>query len=65
MKIQKLQARLCDQEDTFLLEKTHSVDHMRRETLEDAKNRNIDNCIAEALDLEITAFEINPTRPTA
>lgn len=37
LKIKKIQARFSDQEDIFLLEKTHVIYHKRRKTLEDAK----------------------------
>ncbi|XP_070042608.1 uncharacterized protein [Nicotiana tomentosiformis] len=36
-KIKKLRSKLQDQEDSFLLEKTYVIYHMRRKTLEEAK----------------------------
>lgn len=36
-KIKKLQAKLQDQDDSYLLSKTHAVYHMKRKTLEDVR----------------------------
>ncbi|XP_070031908.1 tropomyosin-2-like [Nicotiana tomentosiformis] len=64
-KIEKLQAKLQDKEDSILLDKIYATYHMKRKTLEEAKEgiANIDDCIAKARELETTALENLPTRP--
>ncbi|XP_070034792.1 tropomyosin-2-like [Nicotiana tomentosiformis] len=66
-KIEKLQAKLQDQEDSFLLEKTYAIYHMKRKTLKEAKEgiSNIDDYIDKARELETTALENLSTRPVA
>nr|XP_009608999.1 ensconsin-like [Nicotiana tomentosiformis] len=66
-KIDKLRAKLQDEEDSILFEKTYSMYHMKRTTLEEAKEgiTNIDGCIAKARELEIATCENLPSRPTA
>lgn len=60
-KFERLRAKFQDEEDYFLLEKTYEFYEMRRKALEEAKEgiANVDGCIVEALELEMTSF----TRP--
>ncbi|XP_070017564.1 tropomyosin-2-like [Nicotiana sylvestris] len=58
-KIVKLRAKLQDQKDSINLKKTYDIYHMKRKTLEEAKEgvENIDDCISKARELETTTLE--------
>ncbi|XP_070045721.1 tropomyosin-2-like [Nicotiana tomentosiformis] len=64
-KIDKLRAKLLDQEDSLIFKKTYAMYHMKRKTLEEAKGAiaNINDCIAKARELELIAREKLHARP--
>ncbi|XP_070042614.1 tropomyosin-2-like [Nicotiana tomentosiformis] len=64
-KINKLQAKLQDKEDSTVFVKSCDIYHTKRKTLEEAKEgiANTDECIAKAQELETTAYENLPDRP--
>lgn len=64
-KIDKLQEKVQDQEHSLVFEKTYVIYHIKRKTMEEDKMgiTNIDNCIAQVGELELSARENLPARP--
>ncbi|XP_070050431.1 uncharacterized protein [Nicotiana tomentosiformis] len=63
----RLKSKLQFQGDSLVFEKTYAMYHMKRKTLEEAKAVivDIDDCIAKARALELSARECLPAQPTA
>nr|XP_009793988.1 PREDICTED: uncharacterized protein LOC104240798 [Nicotiana sylvestris] len=65
--VDRLKSKLPHQGDSLVFEKTYSMYHMRRKTLEEAKVGviDIDDEIAKAHALELTAREHLPAQPAS